>query len=183
MCRIPLPTEMCQKPFAANQPLSRLASSKASRFTRGTFPILSRDPNLSRKPQETSENDRLLKRTMVENNGQGINPRRCTRTLRKAMLDRGFCSAFSAEKIYLNGSVTLEDHFFVGRPQKRGEKGATEQLSYSAMLQSCRSSSLSRVSNAPRLHLEVFYTPHTHRKKGFTFRKNPGSPQTSRILS
>ena len=32
--------------------------------------ILSRDPDLSRKPPETQRNGRFLKRTMVEKNGE-----------------------------------------------------------------------------------------------------------------
>ena len=35
-----------------------------------TFPILSRDPNPSRKPPQTQANGRFLKRTMVEKNGE-----------------------------------------------------------------------------------------------------------------
>ena len=43
---------------------------------------------LSRKPPETRENGRFLKRTMIENNGQGINPWNLSRspTKRRAML-------------------------------------------------------------------------------------------------
>ena len=44
--------------------------------SRGTFPILSRDPDHSRKPPETRSGKRIrfLERKMVENNGIGINP-------------------------------------------------------------------------------------------------------------
>ena len=50
--------------------------ARGRRLSRATFHvILSRDPILFRKPSETQGNsDRLLKRTMVEKNGQGINP-------------------------------------------------------------------------------------------------------------
>ena len=41
--------------------------------SRGNFPIPSRDPDLSRKPQKPWGNGRLLKRTMAERNG-GIKP-------------------------------------------------------------------------------------------------------------
>ena len=38
--------------------------------SRATFPVLSRDPILFRKPSKIQGNSRLLKRTMVEKNGE-----------------------------------------------------------------------------------------------------------------
>ena len=42
--------------------------------SRGGFPVLSRDLNLSGNHQKPRGNSRLLKRTMVEKNGQRITP-------------------------------------------------------------------------------------------------------------
>ena len=57
-----------QKPWNDVIPLTRNKSW-------GTSSIVSRDPNLSRKPPETQEKRiRFLKRRMVEQNGKGINP-------------------------------------------------------------------------------------------------------------
>ena len=41
-----------------------------SGFSRGTFPVLFRDPNLFRKPSKTRGNSRFLRRAMVEKNGE-----------------------------------------------------------------------------------------------------------------
>ena len=54
--------------------------------SRGTFPILSRDPSFQETILTTQNKtrSRCLKRRMVEKNGQGINPENCRRTgLRK----------------------------------------------------------------------------------------------------
>ena len=47
---------------------------ETNHLAKGTFPILSRDPNLSRKPPETQgKRIRSLERTMVEKHGEYIN--------------------------------------------------------------------------------------------------------------
>ena len=49
----------------------RQALRNFARQSRGTFPILSRDPNLSRKPSEPQEKQRsVFEKNMVEKNGE-----------------------------------------------------------------------------------------------------------------